>query len=1310
MDEQIYFGASEVDGLNPLLADSQFALSNSSLDGDNTSTDLSIYSVLRLTEARLRRFGLDPLFLAKTQLAFGKGFDLARLTALQQAWSIGDFSLLPTIKILSATNIGGANAAFVASTNTIYISNAFLERSSKNPDVVADALIEEIGHSVDQYLNNSDSPGDEGAIFLALVSGQAFRDEELQQLYQEDDHGSIKIDGQVVAAEFQDFVGDVGDNTIFGTSTDDLIQGLDGNDSLYGLAGNDTLEGGVDDDTLYGEVGTNTLSGGAGNDYIYSSSPSDIIDGGADIDYLTLNYTTQTNGVTVNFTGAGTGITSGGGTIQGIEQLRFLGGSGNDIVDTSAANFSGASFLFEGLYGNDGDDSLVGGAGRDLLHGGSGTNTLSGGAGDDYIISSSPSDIIDGGADIDFLALDYTTQTNGITVNFTGAGMGTTSGGGTIQGIEQLTFFGGTGNDIVDTSVANLNGSFANVTGADLYGNDGDDSLVGGAGGDVLVGDAGTNMLSGGAGDDYIYSSSPSDIIDGGADIDYLTLDYTTQISGVTVNFTGAGTGITSGGGTIQGIEQGTFLGGAGNDIVDISAANLNGSLANVRVANLYGNDGDDSLVGGAGRDFLDGGAGTNTLSGGAGDDYILSSSPSDIIDGGADIDYLTLNYTTQTSGVTVNFTGTGTGITSGGGTIQGIEQVTFFGGTGDDIVDTSVANLNGSFANVTGADLYGNDGDDGLVGGAGRDVLDGGAGTNTLSGGAGDDYIYSSSPSDIIDGGADIDYLTLNYTTQTNGVTVNFTGAGTGITSGGGTIQGIEQLAFFGGAGNDVVDTSAANLDAGYYTFLEGGAGDDALIGGANYGDLVGDEGNDSLDGGDGEDTLTGVDRISFAPGIGEKDILTGGSGADLFILGVSTNIYYDDFDATTDGSNDYATITDFNLLEDKVQLQGSVSDYVLVQSGTNTNLFVNKLGSEPDELIAIFQNVTGLDLASSAFEYTSIASVIEFSSATFSAGEHGTAQVTLFRSGNVSGQVGVLLSLADGTATAPADYDNVPISITFAAGETFKIATIQIIDDAQYESNETVSLTLSNSTGGATLGTQSTATLTILNDDVTQPGTLGFSNSTYSVNEDGTPVTAITVTRTGGTDGVVSATVTPSNGTATTPNDYSNSPILVTFAPGDATPKTVTIPIVDDQQFEGNETINLTLSNLTGGAALGTQNTATLTILENDPAIPGTLSFGASEFSVRERDTNNKVVTINRTGGADGAISVTLNFSDGTATTPSDYSSAPITVNFANGESSKTVTIPIVSDSILEPNETLSLSLSNPTGGAAIGQAAQL
>ncbi|MFO0291598.1 MAG: Calx-beta domain-containing protein, partial [bacterium] len=80
---------------------------------------------------------------------------------------------------------------------------------------------------------------------------------------------------------------------------------------------------------------------------------------------------------------------------------------------------------------------------------------------------------------------------------------------------------------------------------------------------------------------------------------------------------------------------------------------------------------------------------------------------------------------------------------------------------------------------------------------------------------------------------------------------------------------------------------------------------------------------------------------------------------------------------------------------------------------------------------------------------------------------------------------------------------------------------------------------------------------------------------------------------------------------------------------------------------------------------------------------------------------------VTINRTGGSDGAVSATVTLSNGTATAGSDYVATPITVNFANGETSKTVTIPIINDTVLENTETINLTLTNLTGGATINDA---
>ena len=113
--------------------------------------------------------------------------------------------------------------------------------------------------------------------------------------------------------------------------------------------------------------------------------------------------------------------------------------------------------------------------------------------------------------------------------------------------------------------------------------------------------------------------------------------------------------------------------------------------------------------------------------------------------------------------------------------------------------------------------------------------------------------------------------------------------------------------------------------------------------------------------------------------------------------------------------------------------------------------------------------------------------------------------------------------------------------------------------------------------------------------------PGVLAFSTPTYSITENGTPITQVTVTRTGGSDTEVSATITVNNGTATA-DDYNNTPIKVTFAHGDSAPKIITIPIKEDSQFEAVETIQLSLINPTNGVTIGSQNTAIVKIIDND------------------------------------------------------------------------------------------------------------
>jgi len=124
------------------------------------------------------------------------------------------------------------------------------------------------------------------------------------------------------------------------------------------------------------------------------------------------------------------------------------------------------------------------------------------------------------------------------------------------------------------------------------------------------------------------------------------------------------------------------------------------------------------------------------------------------------------------------------------------------------------------------------------------------------------------------------------------------------------------------------------------------------------------------------------------------------------------------------------------------------------------------------------------------------------------------------------------------------------------------------------------------------------------------TNPGTLSFSMSSYTVGEGGSTAT-ITATRSGGSFGSVTVDYATSDGSATAGSDYTASSGMLGWANGDTADKTFTVPITDDSLAEGDETVNLTLSNPTGGATLGTSS-ATLTIQDNEPS-SATLSFGA-------------------------------------------------------------------------------------------------
>jgi hypothetical protein len=214
---------------------------------------------------------------------------------------------------------------------------------------------------------------------------------------------------------------------------------------------------------------------------------------------------------------------------------------------------------------------------------------------------------------------------------------------------------------------------------------------------------------------------------------------------------------------------------------------------------------------------------------------------------------------------------------------------------------------------------------------------------------------------------------------------------------------------------------------------------------------------------------------------------------------------------------------------------------------------------------------------------------------------------------------------------------------------------------------------------------------------------GSLQFSASSFDVAESGTSV-AITVTRTGGSAGAISVDYVTGDGTATAGSDYAATAGTLNFADGE-TSRSLSIVILDDTIYEGDEGFSVSLSNVAGGAGLGTPATASVTITEDDPPPPaGSLQLSASGFSVAESGAS-VAVTVTRTGGSAGAVSVDYATSDGSATAGSDYSSTAGTLHFADGETSQSFSIVILDDTLYEGDESFSVSLSNVAGGASPG-----
>ncbi|MGC8886730.1 MAG: Calx-beta domain-containing protein [Verrucomicrobiia bacterium] len=421
-------------------------------------------------------------------------------------------------------------------------------------------------------------------------------------------------------------------------------------------------------------------------------------------------------------------------------------------------------------------------------------------------------------------------------------------------------------------------------------------------------------------------------------------------------------------------------------------------------------------------------------------------------------------------------------------------------------------------------------------------------------------------------------------------------------------------------------------------------------------------------------------------------------GSGANGIVLGISLQ-----------SNGKIVVVGDFTRFNGVTRsritrLNSDGSTDPTINFGTGANNYISAVINQTDDQIVIgggftqFNGIARNYLARIIGNENIGPGLFEFLSAFFTVQENETnAVITVRRNGGTTGAVTVNYSTTNGTATPGLDYTNVSGTLTFAEGETMQTFLVPVVDDRDIESPETVLLTLSNPTSGATLDFQSTAILTIISDD----SLVQFSAPTYTVNENAVSgFAAIEVQRLGSTNGFASVMVQVVGGTATAGVDYTDSSGRITFNPGESS-KLFIIPILNDLLVEGNETVLLRLTAPSAGVALGLAN-ATLTIIDDDFAA-GAIQFAATNYIVNEYETN-AVITVIRTNGSTGIVSVDYRTIDGTATGGLDYIPQSGTITFAEGETVKTFSVPVIPDTLSESNETVTLVLSNPRGAAGV------
>lgn len=350
---------------------------------------------------------------------------------------------------------------------------------------------------------------------------------------------------------------------------------------------------------------------------------------------------------------------------------------------------------------------------------------------------------------------------------------------------------------------------------------------------------------------------------------------------------------------------------------------------------------------------------------------------------------------------------------------------------------------------------------------------------------------------------------------------------------------------------------------------------------------------------------------------------------------------------------------------------------------TGSLTFTAIDDARQEPDEVatLSLIDPSEGIVLGSTTTADITIldndlAPTVEFVEAIYSVDEDAagsTVEVSFSRTGDTANPSTVNVQLAGLTATAGEDFDATTLAVEFAPNASFQVINIPIVQDDLAENTETFSLTLVTTGDGTELGTQNTAAVEIIDDDL---ATLEFDVSSVSVSESGNTGSYEVVLTSQPTDAVTVDFVGEAGQLEPIP------PITFTPANWDQ-PQTVTIRAIDDNQIEGAQSLSI-LPSLTSEDSrysdLAELLSITVNVADNDQA---DVFVTPTSLSLIEGETANYDVVLTRPPVENVTLFASL--SSGQL----ELIANSVTFTPTNWDQPQSITISAVEDDVVEPEE---------------------